>query len=403
MMNRPTPPPVSSISMPRAPTSKDLGRFVSRRGPRADGTYRVLFELPPRLRPSGWLPTTPLPIEGPRTGDLFNRDEVLRIQRDAAELYRRYLASKAPSAPKPPERSFQVLLDAWQDSDSFRATRPRTQKDYRYLAKEIEAIVETATPKPDPVRLTRDDVSQMLRVFDDRPTQKWHVRKVLRMVMDQAVAKGWRQDNPVIGVKLKMPVSKVTIWEQADVNAYAWAAVWAGQPWVAAMILTEWEIGQRLTDCVLLTRALRPEAIGYDASCGIFRFEQSKTDGYVTIRVSEFLRGVLEACLVDGSPYLFHDGATGRPFRDVDRLSHVFEDIRAIVVAHGGRRLILRALRHSCVVQLARAECTVPEIASITGHSIETVAKMLSVYLPRDSVVALNAQRKRGLVTGAAS
>lgn len=68
------------------------------------------------------------------------------------------------------------------------------------------------------------------------------------------------------------------------------------------------------------------------------------------------------------------------------------------VVKRGGRRLVLRQLRHSCIVQLARAGCTVPEIASITGHSIASVGRILSVYLPRDSTVARNAQMKRGIV-----
>lgn len=404
MMTAPkNPSAMCSIQMPRVPTSKDLGRFVSRRGPRADGTFRVLFEIPPRLRPSGWLPTTPLPIEGDRRGDLTDQDEVQRIKRDAAELYRRYLATRKDTAPKVAEKSFAVLIDAWQDSDRYRATKPRTQKGYAYLAREIEALVETATPKPDPVTINRHDVSVMLRAFDDRPTQKWHVRKVLRMVMDQAVARGWRLDNPVIGVSLKMPATKVTIWEKADVDAYVWAAVQGGQPWVAAMILTEWEIGQRLTDCVLLTRSTRPDTAGYDARNGVFRIYQSKTSdgtdmGYVTIRVSRHLRDVLESVIVQGSPYLFHDGATGRPFPDVDRLSHVFEDVRDRVVRAGGRRLVLRALRHSCVVQLARAGCELPEIAAITGHTVQTVGKMMSVYLPRDSKVAENAQRKRGLI-----
>lgn len=399
MMTAPkNPSAMCSAPMPRVPTSKDLGRFVSRRGPRADGTFRVLFEIPPRLRPSGWLPTTPLPIEGERRGDLTDQDEVQRIKRDAAELYRRYLATRRDAEPRPAERSFAVLIDAWKDSDTYRATKPRTQKGYAYLAKDIEALVETASPKPNPVTINRHDISAMLRAFDDRPTQKWHVRKALRMVMDQAVAKGWRLDNPVIGVKVKMPESRVAIWERADVDAYVWAAVESRQPWVAAMILTEWEIGQRLTDCVLLTRSTRPNMSGYDARAGLFRFHQSKTNEYVTIPVSPALRAVLAEVQIEGSPYLFHDGATCRPFPDVDRLSHVFEDIRDRVVRAGGRALVLRALRHSCVVQLARAGCELPEIAAITGHTLETVGKMMSIYLPRDSKVARNAQIKRGLI-----
>ncbi len=58
----------------------------------------------------------------------------------------------------------------------------------------------------------------------------------------------------------------------------------------------------------------------------------------------------------------------------------------------------MRWLRHSCVVQLGRAECTVAEIASVTGHSPAGAASILSVYARRDSETANNAQVKRGIV-----
>jgi integrase len=64
--------------------------------------------------------------------------------------------------------------------------------------------------------------------------------------------------------------------------------------------------------------------------------------------------------------------------------------------------VVYRQLRHTAIVQLARAGCsgppssplTVPEIASITGHSIKTVTQILEHYLPRDSVAAQNAIAK---------
>lgn len=40
--------------------------------------------------------------------------------------------------------------------------------------------------------------------------------------------------------------------------------------------------------------------------------------------------------------------------------------------------------RHSCAVQLDRAERTIPEIASITGHSPVSVTTILTKKLPRD-------------------
>ena len=378
----------------------DLGRFVSVRGPRADGTYRVLFELPPRLRPSGWLPTTPLPIEGERRGDLTDATEIGAIQRDAKLLYGRYLAARgAVLRPQPEGRTIKRLILAWENSEEYRATKPRTKKGYADLARDVQAWADSMPHQPDPTKMTPEAVEKFLRLYDDRPTQKWQVRKALRLIMKQAIKAGWRTDNPVASVTVKMPTTRVAIWEQADVEAYVWSAVLAGQPWVAAMILADWEIGQRLTDLVLFRRVVLAGsgAGGYSPTDGVFRFWQEKTQSYLTIPVSARLRAVLAACIQEGSPYLFLDGATGRPFRDVDRLSHVFEDIRRPVVANGGRHLLLRALRHSCVVQLARAGCEVPEIAAITGHSIQTVGKMLSTYLPRDSKVAENAQRKRGL------
>jgi hypothetical protein len=133
----------------------------------------------------------------------------------------------------------------------------------------------------------------------------------------------------------------------------------------------------------------------YQPAAGAFRFRQSKTDSYVSVEVSEPLKGLSLAVHDPESPYLFVDRKTGKPFAE-QRLGHVWEAIRK--AAGLDERLQIRTLRHSCVVQLARASCTVPEIASITGHSPFSAEQILAKYLPRDSEVARNAQRKRGLI-----
>lgn len=58
--------------------------YVSFR-PRQDGTFRVLFEVPARLRPAGWPSTRPLPAQK-RRGNLEDPDEVARIVADAKRL-----------------------------------------------------------------------------------------------------------------------------------------------------------------------------------------------------------------------------------------------------------------------------------------------------------------------------
>lgn len=378
----------------------DLGKFVSLRGPRADGTYRVLFEVPARLRPSGWPSTRPLPVEG-RRGDLNDAAEVVRIQADAKRFYDALLAARAPGEAKPKLRTMQALADTWRATQRYKALKPRTQRGYDHTCTYIEAW-SASLGHPDPTTMTKPQVEKFLGTFDDRPTLRRMVKVVLKMVMDQAVDLGWRADNPVERIRLSQPKSTVAIWEQADVDAYVAAALKIGQPDMAALILTEWEIGQRLTDAYLF----RVEH-EYLPAEGLFQFAQSKTAERVSIPVSERLRGILDGILTDDRLYLFHDSRTKAPWArlignrleaDDNAGSKVFTLVRAAAAEKNARHLQLKWLRHSCVVQLARAGCTVPEIAAITGHSIASVEQILQRYLPRDSQVARNAQEKRGLI-----
>lgn len=388
-------------STPMPSVQLDLGRYVQLR-PRADGTARVLFIVPPRLRPSGWSSAIPLPITGERRGDLTDLGEIARIQADARRLYADLLRARAGTgedgtdAQSQGRRDLPALNRIWQSSQDFKAKKPRTQQGYSYHAGLIADWSAAIGHKP-VAGLNRQAIEEFLALYDDRPTTRRHVKIVLKMLLDMAVAIGWRADNPAAKIKVKAPVAKIRIWEAEDVARETWACVMAGQAPIAALILTQWEIGQRLTDVRLYRQGAEyqpPKANGDD---GAFRFWQSKTDNYVTIPVSERLQGLLEAVRDPKSLYLFVDRATGKPFAE-QRLGHVFAAIRDAFPASKARRLTLRSLRHSCVVQLARAGCTVPEIASITGHSPFSVEQILSKYLPRDNKVAWNAQQKRGLI-----
>jgi integrase len=91
---------------------------------------------------------------------------------------------------------------------------------------------------------------------------------------------------------------------------------------------------------------------------------------------------------------------TGQPYKP-DNFRHVFAEIRAaagideIAREHGIEGgLLFMDLRRTAVVHLARAGCSVPEIASITGHSVSRTVSILEVYLPRDSEMAAAAIAK---------
>jgi site-specific recombinase XerD len=372
------------------PTVKlDLGRFVTLR-PRAGGTYRVLFEVPPRLRPSGWSATIPLPVEGKRTGNLSDADELARIKKDAGRLYGQLQRVRAGQPAEPQGRTLAGLVRAWQGSSSWKGLAPTSRKHYEAYIRNVMAWSEAAG-HPDPAALEKDAIEDFLGLFDDRPATKKHTLKALRLIMEQAVSLRWRADNPCDKIKVKLATTKAAIWEQADVDAYAAKAMAMGRESIALIVLMEWQIGQRITD----VRSFRPGA-EYDAASGVFRFRQSKTDSYVTVPVSTALQTLL-APQTTGELFLFRDESTNKPYT-AERLVVVFDKVRQAVTAVGGRALKLRWLRHSCVVQLARSGCTHLEIAAITGHAPNSVGRILSVYLPRDNAVAWNAQEKRGLV-----
>lgn len=389
-------PPRESGPTPMPSVKLDLGRYVTVR-PRGDGTFRVFFQVPARLRPSDWPSLTPLPINGERRGDLSDAAEVGRIQQDAKALYERLQVARSGKPAAAPTRSLRTLIRTYQSSAGWKAVKPITQKGYGTYLRHILAWSETCEPAhPNPTHLTRTDIEGMLSLFDATPVTKKHTRKVMRLVMDQAIALGWRTDNPCDGIRLKVPKSRAAIWEQADVDLYVAAAEAPGhytenRRSIALIVLLEWEIGQRLTD----VRGFRPGA-EYDLAAGVFRFHQSKTDSYVTIPISLRLQGLLTEA-AEGKLFLFTNEKSGKAYTG-ERLSKTFAWVRKAAVKNGARSLLLRWLRHSCVVQLARAGCTIPEIAAITGHSHASVTKILDVYLPRDNEVAWNAQVKRGLI-----
>jgi hypothetical protein len=374
----------------------DLGRYVTvrpplDRPPKQDGTRRVLFEVPARLRPSGWSPAIPLPVSGARAGNLADLAEVARIQADAKALLvklhnARLGREEAPVCGHP--HSMGALIRSWESGQHYKAKKPTTQKGYSYHAGLIDDW-SASLNHPDVAKISFGKIEAFLALYDDRPTTRRHVKIVLKMLLDHARKLGWRVgDNPLADMKMGAPKSRVTIWEREDVDLLVDTARALSWPAVAALILTEWEIGQRLTDAILFRRGAEYEG-------RVFRFAQSKTGQWVTIPVSPLLGELIDATATTDSIYLFVNPETGKPFEG-NRLSCVFRLIRN--ASKTNRKLTLRALRHSCVVQLARAESSIAYIASVTGHSIASAEQILQRYLPRDNDMAWAAQVKRGLI-----
>ncbi len=412
-----------------------LGRYIVLKN-RKDGLV-AYFQVPARVRPEGWPGTVTL-LQGrrlPKSKPILRRDQ-LELQessrallaemrgkkqcRPVSQLVPKEKLNKAasPSCAAKRRRSFETVVESWQRSSAWHDVKEKTRDSYRYGISRIGEWVQTQKGL-DFAKLTRADVQDLLARFDDRPSSRRLVGGVMRQIMEQVIALGLRDDNPARGLRLRRPQPDILIWEPEDVARYVSVARNVGMNSLASIILLQWELGQRLAD----VRRFR-QGVEYDAARGVFSFRQQKTASAVTVPFSDALRRLLNSSSAPGQPLFRHEG-TKAPYSE-NLLSKTFRKLRAevsnaavqpflegfeddvkgrlieeerLTKAEGlVRPLKLRHLRHSCVVQLARSGCTEPEIASVTGHSLEQMKTILASYLPRDETVALNAQKKRGIV-----
>ena len=107
---------------------------------------------------------------------------------------------------------------------------------------------------------------------------------------------------------------------------------------------------------------------------------QEKTGKLVEVPCNEGLLLLLDAAKTKRPGTVIVAGRNGQRLIE-DTWRDAFNLIRDKA---GLGHLQARDLRRTAVVNLARAGATVPEIAAITGHSIDRTQWILETYLPRD-------------------
>jgi len=107
---------------------------------------------------------------------------------------------------------------------------------------------------------------------------------------------------------------------------------------------------------------------------------QQKTGKLVEVPCAPVLRQALDEAKATRTGTVIVAGPSGQ------RLTKAtwFKAFNIIRDKAGLDHLQARDLRRTAVVNLARAGCTIPEIASCTGHSLQNAQRILEHYLPRD-------------------
>ena len=363
--------------------------------PRKDGTFRVLFEVPARLRPSGWLPTMPTPPVPHRTGKL-DAAEVAAIKAHVegpGGLLEQLEACRRQEAP-PPVRTGTVehLAAIWQASEEWAALKPRTQAFYRSTLAIIQAW-SAANGHPPVTALQRPAIVALLRLYNDRQAQRQSLRATLRALLEVAINEGWRTDNPASGFRLTRTQKKraVTEWKAADVALYARVAREIGWPGGARMLRLMWETSADASDVVTWRR----DRNLVDGTPAAVEYDRGKTAVPAKCPISRSLADELRGDLYfvtgrNGLPYLPDD------VRDDRRRSTDFRVLRRAVVAAGGRALLMDHLRHSAATDAVACGSSPDEAASITAHVDGAMNRR--VYVQKIWSHALDVQRRRGII-----
>jgi integrase len=215
---------------------------------------------------------------------------------------------------------------------------------------------------------------------------------VMSAVLSYSYRKGKIARNPLLGFERMYASDRADIiWLELDIEKFMDGAPVEMQRALILAIHT----GQRYGDLVRLRWA------DYDGEYIALR--QNKTGAKVKVKVTAALKGMLEATpkrgpyiltRPDGRPWFTskNDKAMGKAWRErMDDAALRSEGYLAEARADPelkGVRLHFNDLRGTAVTLLAASGCTVPEIASITGHSLETANQILKKYLARSQAIS---------------
>lgn len=294
-----------------------------------------------------------------------------------------------------PVRTCTALWELWAAPDNPETASPRwqqlagvTRRDY---ASKIGIFLADFGNEP-VAAITKADLHTW---WEDLYRERGHAMAngtlaVVRAMLSYAEMKGWRANNPAKALGLIHVPPRVVVWTPSEIEAFVAAADAAGLHGVADAVVIALHTGQRQGD------VLRFEWLSADS--GRAKFRQGKTGARVSVPFTPALQTRIEAIKArrqsgpvaelkltgelvrNASGTRFSREQIGRDFRAVR------ESVAASVPSIAGKQFL--DLRDTAITRLALAGCTVAEIRAITGHSLETIHKVLAHYLAIDDRMA---------------
>jgi len=282
-----------------------------------------------------------------------------------------------------PDRSrFHSIIAGYKASQDFHGLKPRTRTDYlQHIARIETKFGDLPLAALADARVTRDFL-EWRDGMAHSPRQADYGWMVLMRVLSWARTRGLTLYRPPERVeRLYHADRSEKIWSEQDIAAFMGKA---SEPLQRALVLAH-ETGQRQGDLLVLPWS----AYQADEQGRLWiRLRQAKTGRRVNVPVTKCLRAVLDntprtatVILTNKRGHAWQPNAFRKAWGDAAR--------KAKIVG-----LTFHDLRGTAVTRLAEADCSVAEIAAITGHSMRDVGAILDKYLARTDKIALAAIAK---------
>jgi integrase len=284
-------------------------------------------------------------------------------------------ADSRPPAGREPERgTLKWVIGQYHKSDRYQNLSTGSKALYKKFLRDIEAL----GPDLPFASFTRRAVVDFIESYEttsQRHTAVTALKNLFKVARYHGLVAV--DETTALGIKSSRPRER--IWTDAEVVRWTEAAAAEDRHMMTAFLLLQYT-AQRPGDVLKMTW---PQYSG-----SAIRLRQQKTGALLDVPVHPVLREYL-----DGLPRS-RTSLTIVAFRD--------RPVRYLRFNERFRRIAERAevdsqardLRRTAMLRMAEAGATVPQIASVSGHSITTTQGILETYLPRNRDLAEQAITK---------
>lgn len=259
--------------------------------------------------------------------------------------------TSAPIGRRTKEGSISALIEAYYNTQAYLRRADNTRERYRRIGERFrEQFGENQV-----AGLRKEHVRALLHEMEATPAKAKQFLSVLRALMQLAIGKGWRTDDPTEGIKpIRHKGTEIHTWTDQEMDAFE----------------RRWPIGsqERLAYGLLLYTAQRKSDVirlgPPHITNGVLNFSQKKTGVELWIPIHPKLDEVLRSTGIGRETFLIT--SQGRSWT-AGGFSGWFR--RIVEKAGLPKGCTPHGLRKAACVALAELGCTPHQIMAISGHS----------------------------------